>query len=359
MERREDAIYSKFCRKCYTVPNIEKDTSILRKFFVDLKKLKDGGVLFPTSDLYSLHLSELKDDLEDHYHPLVPKIAVTKTLVEKKRFYQSLSEQKVPHPATLFPTSIENVERVCGELEYPVFVKPSMSQGFWEQFGKKGFTANSAEDLLKYLSLMSRHKFEAVVQEIIPGPDSNMYGIGGYFDEHHRPEALFAYHRLRGWPPVFGTSSLIESFSISSLAPMRDIITGYLHRLGYYGIMEAEFKRDPRDGVLKLIEINARTWWQNSLPTICGINIVLIAYLAAIGKKTKHSGNYEEGIKWINFLNDLASAIETRTSAKDWVRSLKNTKEWSYFAGDDFVPWIVSNCETAKGILKRTQRLLA
>jgi predicted ATP-grasp superfamily ATP-dependent carboligase len=88
------------------------------------------------------------------------------------------------------------------------------------------------------------------------------------------------------------------------------------------------------------------------LPTRCGINIVLMAYLEAIGKKTKYVDNYEEGIKWTNFLRDLASVLVTRTSIKDWARSLKNTREWSYFAGDDFVPWMISNYETAREIAK-------
>lgn len=352
VERPDQAIYSKFCKKCFVVPNIEKNTSILRRFFLDTAKLPSSGVLFPTSDLYSLRLSELRDELGYDYHPLVPSKTVVETLVEKKMLYRSLSVYKVPHPATFFPTTIGDVEELSIELEYPVLVKPSRSQAFWEAFMKKGFKANSAKDLIHYYNLVSRRGIDVVIQEVIPGTDKNMYSIAGYFDEYHIPKALFAYHRLRGYPPVFGTSSLIESIPLSRVNSMKEIIEGYLHRLQYYGIMEAEFKLDPRDGAFKLIEINARSWWQNSLPTKCGINIVLVAYLDALGKETRYIEDYDEGIRWINFLNDVASVVETRPSVGEWVRSIKKIRDWAYFAADDLIPWIRSNCLTVREIAK-------
>jgi predicted ATP-grasp superfamily ATP-dependent carboligase len=116
--------------------------------------------------------------------------------------------------------------------------------------------------------------------------------------------------------------------------------------------MEAEWKRDPRDGSFKLLEINARQSMQNVLPSRCGINLILIAYIDAIDEKIKYIDNYEKGIKWVNFLQDLASAIETRTSLREWLSSLENTMEWSYFAVDDIVPWIISSFETARTTVK-------
>ena len=84
-----------------------------------------------------------------------------------------------------------------------------------------------------------------------------------------------------------------------------------------------------------------------------------MAYIDAIGEKIKYKYSYKNGIKWADFLNDLASVIETHASSEDWIGALDNTKEWSYFAADDLVPWIISNCETAREVFKRTKRALA
>jgi len=354
VERHEQVIYSKFCKKSYIVPNIEKNTSILRQFFVDVEKLKDGGVLFPTSDIYSLHLSELKEELENSYHVPLPSYEVVKKLVDKKEFYQSLSKFGVPYPITYFPESLEKVSRISREIKYPVFIKPIRSQEFQLKFHKKGFVANTANELMKHYIFALNNKIDVMFQEVIPGlAAKNIYGIEGYFDKDSEPKAIFAHRRLRGWPPMFGNTCLRESISISEVIAQVGATKNYLRHLKYHGLMEAEWKRDPRDGSFKLLEINARQSMQNVLPSRCGINLILIAYIDAIGEKINYIDNYEKGIKWVNFLQDFASAIETRISIRDWIGSLENTREWSYFAVDDFVPWIISDFETAREIIKR------
>jgi predicted ATP-grasp superfamily ATP-dependent carboligase len=108
--------------------------------------------------------------------------------------------------------------------------------------------------------------------------------------------------------------------------------------------MEAEFKRDTQDGIFKLLEINARSWWQNSFPTKCGINIAFVSYLDAIGKEIKYNEDYETGIKWIHFLNDLLSSIKTSNNMtiKEWASSLHKVKDWAYFSADDPLPWMIN-----------------
>ena len=339
-------MFSRYCKKYFIVRHIQENKDALRLFLNKMgKKLNDYAILFPATDLFSLHLSDLKDELEGNYHVLLPGAEVVKTLVEKKRFYHSLSKNGVPHPATFFPASIQEVGEISKEIKYPVFIRPSISQIFHRKFGKKGFVANSEDELIHYYLLASKHKIDVVLQEVIPGPANFIYGIAGYFDKTSYPKAFFAYRRLRGWPLTFGINSLIESIPISDVASIKETTESYLHQLGYHGIMEAEFKRDPRDDVFKLLEINARSWWQNSLPSKCGINIVFIAYLDSIDEELQYSEDYEVGIKWSHFLNDLKSAIKTsgNMTLNDWIASLKGIKDWAFFSVDDPLPWIVSN----------------
>ena len=53
----------------------------------------------------------------------------------------------------------------------------------------------------------------------------------------------------------------------------------FLESIGYRGIGSAEFKRDERDGELKLIELNPRYWQQAALAERCGVNFPLAQYL--------------------------------------------------------------------------------
>jgi predicted ATP-grasp superfamily ATP-dependent carboligase len=122
--------------------------------------------------------------------------------------------------------------------------------------------------------------------------------------------------------------------------------------------MEAEWKRDPRDGVFKLLEINPRQSMQNYLPARCGINFILIAYLDVIGKRIRNFDSYEIGVKWMDFFNNLTSVMKTRTPLKEFISSIKNVREFSYFAIDDLLPWIMSSLETFKGTTFKTAKKL-
>jgi predicted ATP-grasp superfamily ATP-dependent carboligase len=311
VDKTDTAIFSKYCKKHFIVPHIQEEKGILRSFLKRLeKKLTDYALLFSTTDLFSLHLSDLKDELEGNYHVLLPNAKVVRTLVNKREFYQSLSNHKIPCPITYFPNSSEDVKKISKEIKYPIFLKPSISQIFDRVFHKKGFLASSTNELMNYYILSSTFKIDTIIQEVIPGPARNLYGIAGYFNRKSLPKALFAYRRLREWPPLFGTNSLMESIPISDVTSIKETTKTYLHQLGYHGIMEAEFKRDTQDGIFKLLEINARSWWQNSFPTKCRINIVFMAYLDAIAERIDYTKNYEAGTKWMYFWNDFISSIK-------------------------------------------------
>lgn len=349
-EQKDEVLFSKYCKKCFIVPSIEHDTDVLRSFLVRLEKqMLRYAVIFPGSDLASLNLAYLRDagEISDSYHALVASRRAIDTLVDKKKFYQSLDKEKIQHPFTRPVESLADLRRIGKELDYPVYLRPNISPVFTRKFNKKGFVAGSEEELVTYYMLASKSNIDVMIQEIIPGPAGNLFGIGGYFDKESHPQGFFAYRRLREWPHGFGNSTLIESISLSDVRSIRDMALNYLHDLGYYGVMEAEFKKDPRDGNYKFLEVNARSWWQNSFPAKCGINIVLMAYLDAVGKGIEHVDKYETGIKWINIYNDLLSSMkllrEGKMTARKWLYSLRAVSDEAYFSRDDVLPWMASH----------------
>jgi predicted ATP-grasp superfamily ATP-dependent carboligase len=360
VERKEQVVYSGFCSKYYVIPNVEGDKSTLSDFLVKLGKLIDRAVLLSTSDLFSLHLSELKEELADGFCLPLPSQEIVRTLVDKKRFYKSLDRFNVPHPMTFFPESSDDARRISKEIEYPVFVKPVSSQAFAIRFHSKGFVATSAADLINFYALARGHNLDVVFQEVIPGlAAKNVYSIEGYFDKNSVPRAFFASRRLRGWPPTFGNTCLRESIPLSDLAQQLLITRAYLRSINYCGLMEAEWKIDPRDGVFKLLEINARQSMQSILAWACGVDLILIAYLDSIGEETVCNENYKVGIKWHNPTRDLLSVLRRPPSTHELMASLKNIKTWAFFASDDILPWFISNFETAReGTVQILQSML-
>ena len=51
------------------------------------------------------------------------------------------------------------------------------------------------------------------------------------------------------------------------------------------GLSQVEFKRDPRDGSYRLMEVNPRLWQWHGLAAACGVDFPRIAYEDLVGEK--------------------------------------------------------------------------
>jgi len=60
-----------------------------------------------------------------------------------------------------------------------------------------------------------------------------------------------------------------------------------LRALGCNGLSQVEFKRDPRDGKFKLMEVNPRLWQWHSLARASGVDLPLIAYRDLTGERVE------------------------------------------------------------------------
>jgi predicted ATP-grasp superfamily ATP-dependent carboligase len=346
-EKKSETVCSRYCRKSFIIPQMGDNKEELKKVLLKLKRqTTDTAVLFPATDSFALNLSDLVDEIGGYYLPAPPR-EVIETLIEKKRFYQSLTKGKVPHPTTYFLESFEDTQKILTLISYPIFIKPSISYSFFQRFHKKGFVANSKEELLQYLRFMDKEHIDVMAQEIVPGPPTSHIFVDGYVDSRTNPKALFARRRLRMWPLSFGNSTATVSIPVSEISHIKDMLFAYLKSINYRGLFSAEFKRDERSGVLKLLEINSRTSaWFNTLSAKCGINLMLIAYLDAIGKDTRYSEDYEIGMRWISFKDDTMSSMKMlmdgNLTIHEWMSSLRGKKDFLTYAKDDLRPFIMS-----------------
>ena len=348
VDKKDDmAIYSKYCKGYFIYPGVENDLQVLNEFLKEFEKLLTSkAVLFPTSDISVLNVSKLIDELHN-YEVVMPKREVLETLIVKRKFYESLEKMGIPHPTTLYPDR-ENIENIKLKLQYPVFIKPSVSPIFAERFpGKKGFIANSERELHHYLSLVQKYKIDVVIQEIIQGPVQNIYAIDGYFDKNSKPVIFLAKHILRS-PTFFANPYALISIPLSEVSEMKDALIKYLTSINYRGLCNIQFKKDSRDKIFKLLEINARSAWYNSFSTACGMNFILTAYLEAIGKEIEPIEKYETEIYGIYLLYDLltiltpSADLDARFSFRKRLSSMIGRKHFIDFARDDPKPFLTS-----------------
>ena len=340
------SIYSKYCKRYFIFPQIGNSRDELRTSLLEIKNVIGAAVLFPVSDKFATHLADLTDQLDGHFST-VPKREIIETLINKRRFYESLTWQEIPHPTTFFPENVEDAKKLSTRVRYPVFLKPYLSQQFAERFqGKKGYVAEEEGELLRLFGSMKRMGVAVMVQEIVEGPPTHHIFLDGYIDRQLDPKVVFARQRLRMWPLDFGNSTLCVTIPASKVSVLKEALFNYLRAIRYYGIFSAEFKKDSQDGVFKLLEINSRTsGWFNTLSARCGINIMLAAYLDAIGRHVEYSEDYETNIKWIMLMYDCISAgrmlVNGDIGIRRWISSLSGRKECMSYSTDDLKPHIM------------------
>ena len=209
----------------------------------------------------------------------------------------------MPHPRTLNPADVELTD-VAAILGFPLFIRPVQSLPFFTRFGRKGFTAHTLQELRQYLHVAEQHQMPVLLQEIIPGPGEYGYSMRGYLDRRFQVMALMALQKQQQ-PSLFTPLTVKQSIPLTVLADAVRIVITYLQAIQYQGLFFAEWKRDPRDGIVKLLEINARSAGGNAFGAACGMNHILLAYQEALGLPITPLTHYRTDLCGINLLPNL------------------------------------------------------
>jgi D-aspartate ligase len=175
----------------------------------------------------------------------------------------------------------------------PAIVKPSRAPAFRRRFGVKAFRCDTRAEL--EAALERARDFEPVVQEWIPGGDETLYTLGSYVAADGTPLGLFTGRKLRQTPRAVGTARVAEALWDDDVAEQGLAV---LRRLRLWGISQVEFKRDPRDGTLKLIEVNPRLWEWHGLAVASGVDLPLLAYRDAMGENVAPVQMRRERLRW-------------------------------------------------------------
>jgi D-aspartate ligase len=324
-----------------TCPRAKNDEEKYVDFLINLgEKLNNKGVLLPVGDIELAVIFKNKSKLEKYYAFLPVDFNIVEKLLNKRRFSETVDRLNIPHSKTYFLKDELEFEKISKEIEYPCILKPVQSDNFRFEFKTKLFLAKSKEELIKKYQLSVLKNYEVIIQEIIPGNVRDHYGFNAYYDRKGEPNGSIMYQRIREFPHHFGNGCAIESIWEPEL---EEITTELVKKIGYHGIIDAEFKKDSRDNEFKIIEVNPRCWMQISLPTRCGINFPYMAYLDTIGKDFEKQMFNRKRVKWFFFPEDIYSSLlyfrKKELLINQWINSYKGEREYAVFSWDDPLPF--------------------
>jgi predicted ATP-grasp superfamily ATP-dependent carboligase len=359
------AALSRYCTEHYCLPRFTHAPQKLLEFLIDYARRQlRKPILFPTADPDLLIVSQLRAALQSHYHLPLASAELIELLTDKRKFAVFASQHHLPVPATHTPRDPAELRYLADTLRYPVVVKPphplAWSGEVFKEIanGKKALIASEKSELLRGADWLMQHGCPYLIQTYIPGGDAEHYSAHTYLDASSTPRAWFTGKKIRTYPPHAGSGCFVQSQYVDEI-----VATGVdaLRAIGFTGLANLNFKRDPTTGSYHLLEINPRVSQWNILDAKCGINLPYIAYADLQGLPYETPPRQRENVYYLNFRNDLRSFLDYRRN-KEWstihylASLLRRPMIYQLLRLSDPWPFIVSCSGMLRRLLSRLRR---
>jgi predicted ATP-grasp superfamily ATP-dependent carboligase len=299
--------------------------------------LKDW-VLFPTRDETVAAFSRYRDKLAEFFKVPTPSWETIRWAWDKKNTYELAEKLDIPSPKTFNPRNATELPALYSKL--PLAIKPAVKENFFYATGAKAWRAETVDQLHQLYDRASRQisPHEILLQEIIPGDGTHQVSYCAFFRDGQAHSVLTA-RRARQHPHEFGrAATYVESIALPAIEELSE---RFLKAINYYGLVEVEFKRDPRDGQYKLLDVNARTWGFHTLGYPAGVDFPFLIYADQLGIKVE-SCRAKPGIGWLRLMTDAPTALSGiccgHLTVKAYLRSLRSTRIESVFCKEDPLP---------------------
>ena len=192
-----------------------------------------------------------------------------------------------------------------------------------------------------------------MIQELIPGGGESQFSFAALCEEG-RLLARVVARRTRQYPADLGrASTFVETVEEPEV---EEHARRLLQEMSFTGLAEVEFKRDPRDRRLKLLDVNPRVWGWHGLCQRAGVDFPYLAWCLARGESVPAS-HAITGVSWLRLSTDLPTSLleiaRGRLSARGYLRSFRGPRARAIFARDDPLPGLTEVPMLAVTLLQR------
>lgn len=292
---------SRYVKKSIHAPHPEKCENQFIETLIDCANQFEGSILIPTIDTTLTVVSRHKNLLEQYFIVACTDWEITKLYIEKQKTYALAEQVGVPVPKTISPQSVDDVIRFSETIQYPCLVKPSQGHLYFDMFRRKMVKAYDQDQLIVAYHQAINAGFDVMIQEYIPGDPTQGANYNSY-SSNDEVLVEFTAQKIRNAPPDTGSPCALISKQIPEvIEPGRKI----LKAMGFYGYACTEFKRDPRDGIYKLMEVNGRHNLSTLLAVYCGINFPLIHYNHLVLGDLPSAHDFQTNTYWIDIFRDI------------------------------------------------------
>lgn len=284
----------------------------------------EGHIILACSDEALEFLAEYRDALAPHYRLDDARPDLQTALLDKQRTLELAREAGIPAPKFWQVRGEGDIADILATATLPLMVKPLHSHKFIRVFGKKLFIVeHSLDEVAEKVRLARSHDLDVMVVEMIPGPDNLLSSYYTYIDAKGSSLFHFTKRIIRRYPVNRGNACYHATEWLPETAEAgRKFFAG----IGFRGLGNIEFKRDTRDGQLKIIEVNARFTAAQALLRKAGAPVDLIVYCHLTGQPVPRFESYAQDLRFWYPQRDFLAFLELRRRGElklgEWLRSI-------------------------------------
>lgn len=218
-------------------------------FFLDfiIKYIIEDKIdtLIPLSDATACFLSKYKSELLKQTKFIIPDYDVFDLGYSKGKLMEVCKINNIPHPKTITNINIDSID----DTIFPALLKPNYTTG-----GRGMSFIQNKEELKKILPETIKNYGMCHLQEFIVS-GGKQYKVQLYMNTKF--ELLFSsvLHKQRYYPVDGGSSSCNTSIINKSLV---DMCAEVLSLIKWVGFADFDLIEDPKDKIVKIMEINPR-----------------------------------------------------------------------------------------------------
>ncbi|NQZ97451.1 MAG: carboxylate--amine ligase [Myxococcales bacterium] len=263
-------------------------------------------------------------------------------VLDKLDTYREAAAAGVPTPRFWHLKTEVELDLHAEEFTFPMVIKPLLTHRFERAFGKKYVGVEDYEQLQAEFARVTELGFDVVLMEFVPGGDDKLCSYYTYLGENGEAELHFTKRIIRRYPTHQGGGCA----HITDWNPeAAEFGLRFMQAVGLRGLGNVEFKRDDRDGELKLIECNARFTAANCLVTASGFDLAAFVYSRLTGGAPVPMKSYRRGLRLWAPIRDFMAFLELREdgvlSFPRWIASVLHRQTFPYFSWSDPLPSIV------------------
>lgn len=253
--------------------------NIMREKIIEYQDHEEPVILIACGDGYAELLSKHKEELQETF--VVPYIDfdLLQRLINKESFYEVAAKFNLPFPATkiikMVDYEADNFMDV--PFDYPIALKPADSVSWLDVHfvgRKKAFTIHDDAELQDIVTKIYENGYEGdlIMQDFIPGDDSNMRVLNAYVDKNHHVKMMCLGHPLLEDPTPQSIGNYVAILPEYN-QKLYETVQNFLEEIEYTGMANFDLKYDSRDGEFKFFEINLRQGRSSFYVTLNGYNL--------------------------------------------------------------------------------------